>query len=221
MSGSLGKSQSEAENVSTQDIWGAQSPYLQELYAGAGGLLASPNQAQSQGVQSATNYAGSPALSNLIGRSQTALGTTLDPQQNPYLQGAIKSAIRPLTQNYQENVLGGITDEFAAAGQHGGSRQGIAEGIAGREYLQQVGDIGTEMAYGDYTGGQERMLQGLSQAPTVANLGLMPSQIYQQAGQVPWQNLSNYQQLIGAPTTLTQSSGSSESDSFNVAGGVK
>jgi len=221
MSGSVGKSQSEAQNTSAQNVWGEQSPYLQQLYSEAGSMLDRPNVAQTTGSELATGYASSPALQNLIGQSQAGLSTALNPTQNPYLQGAIQSAIRPMRQEFQENILSGIGDEALGAGQYGGSRQGIAEGIATRGYLDKVGDVATEMAYGDYAGGQERMLNALSQAPTVANLGMMPSQIYQQEGQTPWQNLANYQQLIGAPTTLASSQGTSDAWSFDLGGGIK
>jgi len=203
----MSKSSTEATNPA--QVWEPQTGYLTDLYGAGSELLAQqPTEAASTitGRGMATGYAGSPALQNLIQQSQAGLSTALTPQQNPMLQQAMQSAIRPLTQQYQENVLGGITDEAVRAGQTGGSRQGIAEGIAGREYLQQVGDITEGMAYQDFAGGQERMLQGLSQAPTIANLGLAPSEIMQQAGMqeqlAPWQQLQLQQGLIGAPTVL-------------------
>ena len=189
-------------------VWEPQTGYLEDLYGRGSELLTRPVESglTTEGRAMGVDYARAPALQNLIGRSQQALGTALTPGQNPYLQDAITSAIRPLTQQYQENVLGDITDEFTAAGQHGGVRQGMAEGIAGREYLQQVGDISTEMAYNDYSGGMDRMLSALSQAPTVANLGLTPSQIISAAGHeetlAPWEQLQLQAGLIGGPTVL-------------------
>jgi len=207
-------SKSKTNPTRPAQVWGDQSGYLTDLYGQGAELLAQQapeSDLTTQGREQAVGYAQSPALQNLIQQSQAVLSTAMTPQQNPYLQKAISSAIRPLTQRYQEDVLGGITDEFVQAGQTGGSRQGIAEGIAGREYLQQVGDIASDMSYQDFTGGQERMLQGLSQAPTVANLGMIPAEIMQQAGQAeqlaPWQQLQLQQGLIGAPTVLSQGGG--------------
>jgi len=221
----MSKSSTDPTEAST--VWGPQTGYLENLYQGGADLLASqPTEAAAtvEGRGMMQDYARDPALQNLIGQSQSALSRTLSGDQNPYLQRAMQSAINPLTQNYQENVLGGITDEFAAAGQHGGSRQGIAEGIAGREYLQQVGDITSDMAYQDFAGSQERALQGLSQAPTVANLGLTPSQIMQQAGQqeqlAPWQQLQLQQGLIGGPTVLGGGGGGGQGGTASALAGI-
>jgi len=221
----MSKSSTDPTDAST--VWSPQTGYLEDLYEGGANLLASqPTESDltQEGRAGTVDYARSPALSNLIKSTTGALESRLKPGQNPYLQQAMSSAIRPLTQNYQENVLGGITDEFAAAGQHGGSRQGIAEGIAGREYLQQVGDIGTEMAYQDYAGGQERMGQAIDQAGNVINLGLTPSQILSGAGReeqlAPWQQLQLQQGLIGAPTVLGGGGGGGQGGTSSALGGV-
>lgn len=209
-------SKSSTDPTDPATVWGGSSSYLTDLYGRGANLLDQPatNQMTQQGRQAASAYAGGPALQNLIQQSQSGLSTALQPDQNPMLQQAMQSAIRPLTQAYQENVLGGITDEAVGAGQVGGSRQGIAEGIAGREYLQQVGDVGTQMAFQDYTGGQERMLNALGQAPTIANLGMMPAEIQQQLGAQeqmdPWRQLQLQAGLIGGPTVLGGGGGGSQ-----------
>lgn len=191
-------------------VWAPQAEQLKGLYGEAEkifGIQEPINPMQQRGMDVASQYAGSQGLQNIIGGAQGALGRALDPsQQNPYLQQAMQSAIRPLTQGYQENVLSGITDEAARAGQTGSSRQGIAEGIAGREYLQQLGDITSGMAYQDYGAGMDRMMQGIGQAGQVANLGMIPSGIYggvgQQQQQAPWANIERYRDVLGAPTVL-------------------
>jgi len=220
-------SKSETAPTAPGQVWEPQTGYLTDLYGAGSELLAQqPTESAltTQGREQATGYAGSPALQNLIQQSQSGLSTALNPQQNPMLQQAMQSAINPLTQAYQENVLGGITDQAVQAGQTGGSRQGIAEGIAGREYLQQVGDITSGMAYQDFAGGQERMLQGLGQAPTIANLGMMPADIMQQAGMqeqlAPWQQLQLQQGLIGGPTVLGGGGGGGTGGTSSAIGGI-
>jgi len=207
-------SKSSTDPTNPAQVWEPQTGYLEDLYGAGSNLLASQspeNAAMMAGREARSAYGQSPALQNLIQSSQTALSGRLDPQENPYLQRAMQSAINPLTQNYQENVLGGITDQAVQAGQTGGSRQGIAEGIAGREYLQQVGDITSGMAFQDYGAGMDRQGQAIDQAGTVANLGMMPADIMSAAGReqqlAPWQQLQLQQGLIGAPTVLSQGGG--------------
>lgn len=49
---------------------------------------------------------------------------------NPYLQGQANAITQQATQNLQNNILPGINSNFMAAGGYGGSRQGIAQGLA-------------------------------------------------------------------------------------------
>jgi len=62
------------------------------------------------------------------------------------------------------------------------------------------------MAMQDYTQGQQNMLQAMGMGGDIANLGMMPSDLQYQAGQLeqqaPWQQLQQQQGLIGAPTVL-------------------
>lgn len=212
---SAGGSYNESNNQSssTQDVWGTQSPYLQNLYGSAQSLFQNPNEAQTQGNQMMTGYADSQGLQDVISGSQKALNFALDPQNamnNPYLQSAMQSAIRPLQNTYRD-ALSGITDGAIGAGQSGSSRQGIAEGLAAQGYMQSAGDITGKMAYQNYGDAMGRMAGAVDQAQGVANLGMMPSSIYGQVGQQPWQNLANYQGIVGNAVTLgnSQSTGSS------------
>lgn len=220
-------SKSETNATNPAQVWEPQTGYLTDLYSQGSDLLSSQpivNQQTMQGREMAANYGSSPALQKLIDSTQSGFNTAMNPQQNPMLQRAMQAAINPITQNYQENVLGGITDQAVQAGQHGGSRQGIAEGIAGREYLQQVGDVATNMAFQDYTGGQERMLNAMNQAPTVANLGMMPAEIQQSLGlqsqNDPWAQLQRQQQLVGAPTVLSGGGGGGTGGTSSALAGI-
>ncbi len=60
----------------------------------------------------------------------------------------------------------------------------------------------------------------IGQAGSVANLGMLPANIYQDIGNQDWSNLGNYAGLIGAPTTLGESSGSGRSRAWNLSGGI-
>lgn len=73
-------------------------------------------------------------------------------EDNPYLQGSIRAAQRPLIDQF--NSAGGtmatIRNNSVANGTFGGSRQGIAEGIAARGLNDKLGDISATMANDNY-----------------------------------------------------------------------
>ena len=60
---------------------------------------------------------------------------------NPFIGDVVTAATRSLTDNLQRNVLPSIGDEAGLAGQAGGTRQGVAEGIALGDYQNNVQDI--------------------------------------------------------------------------------
>jgi len=61
-------------------------------------------------------------------------------------QPAMDAAVRPLFQDYNRFTANNIRDQAIAAGQQGGSRQGVAEGIAMGDVLNKAGDIRSQMA---------------------------------------------------------------------------
>lgn len=198
------------QTVSTAP-WQAQQPYLQQGFEQAGELLNRPDfdPAQLQGFDMAQQYAQS--MQPMIGGAQNALNTAFnaaDVNNNPYLASAAQAAARPLTQNLTENILPQIRSGAGQAGQYGSSRQGIAEGIAARGTQQAIGDQTANMYSQAYGQGLNTMMNGISQAGNVANLGLMPSQIMQGIGQQrhqqPMQNLQQYMQTVGGNYGGTQ-----------------
>lgn len=91
-------------------------------------------------------------------------GRVLHPGSNPALRGAIDAATRPAIQSFREQVLPGITQESLGAGGFGGTRQGIAEGLASRGLQQTVADTGASMSNTNYQAGLQAMVGGLGAA---------------------------------------------------------
>ena len=87
------------------------------------------------------------------------LGPVLDTSNNSALDGATQAAIKPLTEQFNETILPGIRNGAVTAGAMGGSRQGIAEGIASRELLQGVGDVTANVQSEAYKAGLDQMGQ--------------------------------------------------------------
>lgn len=149
---------------------------LQAIGGAAGQVKPQINQTLQQGAQQTA-----PGLGFLTS------GDVLSPGSNPALQGAIEAASRPVVENFQRNVLPSITQEGIASGGYGGTRQGIAEGIAGQALNRQVGDIASTLSNQNYQSGLQAMLGGLN--TSVAQTG------QQVSGQLGAQGAQN--QLLG------------------------
>jgi hypothetical protein len=126
-----------------------------------------------------------------------------NPGFNPGLQSAIEAAQRPVWQGLTEQALPAIRTTANATGPYGGSRQGIAEGLATSRATQQAGDIASKMTEDEYNAN----LQAL-QARYGANLGAGVTergQTLSALGQNYGQNLSALYQTLGlAPSLQSQ-----------------
>lgn len=76
---------------------------------------------------------------------------------NPYLDQQAAAITGQLTRNLQENVMPGIRSEALASGQYGGSRQGIAEGLAASRMNQDLAPALTGLYGSAYENAQQRM----------------------------------------------------------------
>ena len=124
-----------------------------------------PNQTAAQQLLLGATLPQSMVAGQAAGANQFLLGDVLDPQTNPHLRSAINAAVRPINENYLETILPGIRGEAITAGQLGGSRQGIAEGIAARGTQRQVADTAATMANQGYQSGLDAMTKGLALTP--------------------------------------------------------
>ena len=77
--------------------------------------------------------------------------------QNPYLDQQAAAMTANLTRNLNENVMPGIRSEALASGQYGGSRQGIAEGLAASRLNQDLAPALTNLYGGAFENAQNRM----------------------------------------------------------------
>ena len=185
-----------------------QSPFLQDLYQQAQQFSQGPTTSplEQQGQQAAVDYAGqlAPQIQSAQGAQQFLTDPSLlSPESNPYLAQTAQAATSPIMQALMEQILPGIRGGAIGAGGFGGSRQGIAEGIAGRGALQQIGDTTANIYSQAYGQGLGALQGGLQAAPQTAALGLLPSQIMSQVGQeqrlAPLQQLEAYKSLLGGP----------------------
>lgn len=126
---------------------------------------------------------------------------TLNPQmadlyqnlQNPgqvsgdVLNNAIKATAAPLQEQYARTTIPTIEDAAASAGQFGGSRQGIAEGLAKAELDKNIANLDAGMRYQAATDDINRQIQGYQTAaqftPTMYDLLTTPTNVLSSVGQ--------------------------------------
>jgi hypothetical protein len=113
--------------------------------------------------------------SSLSGIGNTAAGGFLN--ANPYQQAMMAAATRPLTQQFSETVLPGISSLYSKSGRLGSGSMERALGTATEAYGRSLGDITANIAGTQYQ--QERGLQQQAQLQQAQLAGLAP-QFYSQ-----------------------------------------
>ena len=204
-----------------------QENQLQNLWAQAGAVndiggqqqlgYNAYNQAQGFGQQ-AYNALGGQNMQNAFG--------TLNQLQNPGEDPMMGVYGRQIGQQFNEQIMPGLRGDAMVGGGYGGSRAGIAQGLAGARMGQQMQDFGAQL----YGQNQDRRLQAANASGALSG---QISQQYagmadqaQQLGQfgmgIPWYNLQQYAGLLGGPAMqdlgsygTTDSSGRGSSSAFN------
>lgn len=149
-----------------QGIMGAQGANVAQTGAGA-------QDAQQQLMQMMQMMFGATGGQMAAGNAQTApaLNTLLNPdilnaESNPYLKSYMEAAIRPLGEQFSNVVMPGISQDAITAGGFGGSRQGIAEGLASQGLSRATGDVTAQIGNEGYKQGLGAMISGLGAANT-------------------------------------------------------
>lgn len=110
--------------------------------------------------------------SPLIDSAQGMMGDTVSGdflrKGNPYLQGAIGSATRPIIDQYTKTVIPGLDSAFSSAGRYGSGAHELASGEAYGSMMDAVGDVSSNMAYENYGDERQRMIQSAGLSPMLA-----------------------------------------------------
>lgn len=150
------------------------------------------NQNQLQGQQQVLDATGnqSSTVNSAATQNQNITGgSLLDPGSNPYVQNAVKAAAEPIYDNLNQTTLpqiganastgaGGISANF------GGSRQGIAEGIASRGADEAAGQAGANIMNSAYNTGVGATNTAIAQAPATAESLTVPGATTSTVGDV-------------------------------------
>lgn len=87
-------------------------------------------------------------------------------RQNADLQGEIDAGLGDLTRNFREGILPGINATSSASGGSGGSRQGIAQGLATQGANRTASDFITKLRSQNYATGLNASLGAANQLGT-------------------------------------------------------
>lgn len=145
--------------------------YPEQMYAGM-----DPLQQEALGMRE--QYA--RGLGGVVDPAMQAWRSTLmapDVANNPYVQGMLEQQANLLNRNLMENLIPGAEMGAIGAGQFGGSRQGIAEGIAMRGTQEALANQAAQTQMDAYLSGLQQQRYGLSAAPGMASFGMMPADI--------------------------------------------
>lgn len=145
----------------------ATSPQMQYAENGANDVMRGAYDTSLGPVQGIRNMPQVGAPQTNLQQARNAQGV-LNPTQaiqqllsgtpnNPYLDQQAAAITGQLTRNLQENVMPGIRSEALASGQYGGSRQGIAEGLAASRMNQDLAPALTGLYGSAYENAQQRM----------------------------------------------------------------
>jgi hypothetical protein len=127
-------------------------------------------QAGDQVVRQARTAVPGIADSAAQGSNFLTSGAALFPSTNPALADTIAGATRPIFQGLTEQVLPNIRGEAQTAGQFGGSRQGIAEGLASRGALDAAGTTAARISNEAFQNALKAQVGALATAPQTAAL---------------------------------------------------
>jgi hypothetical protein len=139
-----------------------------------------------RGAQPALEASQQAYLSSLNQLGQTAGGAFLS--GSPQLEGVIGRATRPITERLTEQTLPGIASGFSAAGRYGSGAMERATSGATEAASKAIGDVASNIAYGDYAREREFQQQAIGAqidaarlAPQFYSQQFLPSQ---QLGQI-------------------------------------
>lgn len=170
-----------------------QLPFLKRVFGeaeeqfDAPGPLAFPGQQvvgftpeEQQAQTSLLDFAGGQgqqAVDASLAALNFGLGPVLDPASNPALAAAAEGATRPIFRALTEKALPAIRGGAIQAGQLGGTRQGIAEGLAVGRTSEAALDATSKLFSENFQSGLDLFGKSLALAPQTLQLGTFESNV--------------------------------------------
>lgn len=149
-----------------------------------GQTYVSPDPLQNYAQNLSLAYA-TQSLPQQFGQTQSALSQMLNAPnvaQNPYISGVADVVQNRLGRQFRENINPAIRSGAVAAGQLGGSRQALAQGLAARGTQEATGDALAQLYADAYSQGLGQQRAGVGYSPAIMQAGMMPFQIMGDVG---------------------------------------
>lgn len=186
----------EAQNIYT----GSKDKINSSPYPGARPVGFSPETQLAQ--QYVTDFASGDAantIRDLNAGVRFGLSDVLSPDTNPYLRQAVQGAQATLAQNYTDpgGVMSSIRTGAQQAGQYGGSRQALAEGVAAGRFGQQSAQLANQMYSDAYRSGLDTFGQTMEFAPQALQANIVPASMLSSVG-AQKENLAQSMENYGA-----------------------
>jgi len=188
---------SNTTTVQRSDPWTGVQPELRSLYGRAGELsqdvapfypgqtFAGFDPLQTTGMTGAVDYA-TGQLPGMVSGYQSTLGRMLDAPlnitQDPAYLNAIAANRSSVMDALTEDMLPSVRSGATAAGQFGGSRQGIAEGQAIGDAAEALARANAQTGLGMYDTASRTAAMAAGQMPGALQLGFTPSQTMMDIG---------------------------------------
>ena len=180
--------------VQSNEPWSEAQPFLKQLYQNAQNIplqqaypwqtypTRSPltDASQLAQVQYATNalpaywQSGNAALGSMLGAPDVAT--------NQYVNRMLESQAGQITDQLQRQWLPSIRQGASTAGQFGGTAQKKLEGLAIGEAAKALSSAAAQTQLGAYGQGLDQQSRAMAFLPQMAQLGMLPSQVYGQVG---------------------------------------
>lgn len=194
--------QSEQQGTQTSNLSPLQQPVVQQFfedlmqqytsgtlgpqaYTGERVAALTPQQQAAQAMMQ--NFAGGAgsdfANSALLANQRLLSPDMLDPSRVPGLQASKDANALALTRQLTEQQLPAIRSGALLDNSYGGSRQGIAEGLATGRTNEAIANANAGMDMQAYSQGLQAMQGALGLAPSTMNVGTAPAQLVGQVGQ--------------------------------------
>ncbi len=159
-------------------------PITQRAVSASGANMGSTNPAFAQAGQTAANVAGYVP--------QNFLSGNIGAYMNPYIQNVEQQALGNMDRAFKNN-LNQIGDGAINANAFGGSRQGVAEGVAAAENARQMGDLSAQLRSQGYGQASSMMQSDMDRAMQGQQLNLSAAG---QQGALAAQGQNSYLQSI-------------------------
>jgi hypothetical protein len=163
-----------ALNLADQAAQNIAQPYMGNTVAGLDPMQSQAISATGANIGStnaAYGQAGQTAAGVANWKPDSFLQGDMSAYMNPYIQNVENAALDNMNRAYKQNV-NTIGDQALGANAFGGSRHGIAEGVAAAENARQMGDLSAQLRSQGYNDAAGRWQQDQTNAYNAQGLNL-------------------------------------------------